>query len=223
MARAARLRDCACARGPGADEQERSGRRRRGLVRRERTRVALARRRPAGLDCTFEGKRRFPHFGINISVLSRRGIGHVPPENGQEAFLVLAGECTLIVEGKERPLTRGTSSTAYRETEHIIVAAGEQSAVVLAVVPAGEGRRWDRLHGLQAAARYGASVARETTKPADRVRERSRDAAAVEVRQVPAGLAHGTGTVTMSFPAPQPSIVEIPTNGRLRCPSCSPT
>ena len=33
-------------------------------------------------------------------------------ENNQEAFLVLAGECLLIVEGEERPLRRGTSSTA---------------------------------------------------------------------------------------------------------------
>jgi quercetin dioxygenase-like cupin family protein len=31
-------------------------------------------------------------------------------ENGQEAFLVLAGSCVLIVEDEERPLKRGTSS-----------------------------------------------------------------------------------------------------------------
>ena len=60
---------------------------------------------PLGSYCTFEGKRRFPHFGININVLKPgERIGMYHRENGQEAFLVLAGECTLIVEGKERRL-----------------------------------------------------------------------------------------------------------------------
>ena len=59
-----------------------------------------------GSYCTFEGKRRFPHFGINISVLeSGETMGMYHREKGQEAFLVLAGECTLIVEGKKRVLT----------------------------------------------------------------------------------------------------------------------
>jgi quercetin dioxygenase-like cupin family protein len=61
---------------------------------------------PLGSYCTFEGKRRFPHFGINISVLEPgERIGMYHRENGQETFLVLAGECTLIVEGEERQLT----------------------------------------------------------------------------------------------------------------------
>ena len=60
---------------------------------------------PLGAYCTFEGKGRFPHFGINISVLEPgETMGMYHHENGQEAFLVLAGECTLIVEGEERPL-----------------------------------------------------------------------------------------------------------------------
>lgn len=45
---------------------------------------------PLGSYCTFEGKRRFPHFGINISVLEpgeRMGMYH--REKGEEAFLVL--------------------------------------------------------------------------------------------------------------------------------------
>src|SRR5881398_2072448 len=70
---------------------------------------------PLGSYCTFEGKRRFPHFGINISVFEpgeRMGMYH--RENGQEAFLVLAGECTLIVEGTERRLVQWDFSTALR-------------------------------------------------------------------------------------------------------------
>src|SRR5215208_3835475 len=61
---------------------------------------------PLGSYCTFERKRRFPHFGINISLLQPRGrMGMYHRENAQEAFLVLAGECTLIAEEKERLLT----------------------------------------------------------------------------------------------------------------------
>jgi glyoxylate utilization-related uncharacterized protein len=66
-------------------------------------------------------------------------------EKAQEAFLVLSGECTLIVEGKERRLVAWDFFYCPPETEHIIVAAAEQS---------------------KAAARYGASLVRETTDPA---------------------------------------------------------
>ena len=41
-------------------------------------------------------------FGYVLEPGERIGMYHC--ENAQEAFLVLAGECTLIVEGSERPL-----------------------------------------------------------------------------------------------------------------------
>jgi quercetin dioxygenase-like cupin family protein len=123
---------------------------------------------PLGSYCTFEGKKRFPHFGINITVLEpgeRFGMYH--REKAQEAFLVLAGECTLIVEEAERRLAAWDFFYCAPETEHIIVAAGTQSAVVLAV-----GARGRRVGGgllytvCKAAARYSASVVRETAEPA---------------------------------------------------------
>jgi quercetin dioxygenase-like cupin family protein len=123
---------------------------------------------PLGSYCTFEGKRRFPHFGINISVLEPgERIGMYHRENAQEAFLVLAGECTLIVEGTERRLTTWDFFYCAPRTEHIIVAAGDQSAVVLAVGARGRGVGGGIVYTVcKAAARYGASVVRETTKPA---------------------------------------------------------
>jgi hypothetical protein len=55
---------------------------------------------PLGAFCTFEGKRRFPHFGISVSVLeSGEAMAMYHRENAQEAFLVLSGTCTLVVEG----------------------------------------------------------------------------------------------------------------------------
>jgi quercetin dioxygenase-like cupin family protein len=124
---------------------------------------------PLGSYCTFEGKRRFPHFGINISVLEpgeRMGMYH--RENAQEAFLVLSGECTLIVEGEERSLTEWDFFYCAPGTEHILVASGEQSAIVLAVGARGRGVGGGIVYKVcEAAARYGASVARETTSSAD--------------------------------------------------------
>ena len=123
---------------------------------------------PLGRYCNFEGKRRFPHFGINISVLEpgeRMGMYH--REQGQEAFLVLAGECTLIVEGTERQLVAWDFFYCAPETEHIIVAAGGQSAIVLAVGARGRGVGGGIVYTVcKAAARHGASVVRESTEPA---------------------------------------------------------
>ena len=123
---------------------------------------------PLGSYCTFEGKRRFPHFGINISVLEpgeRMGMYH--REKGQESFLVLAGECTLIVEGEERRLVTWDFFYCAPGTEHIILAAGQQSAVVLAVGARGRGVGGGIVYTVcKAAARYGASVVRETTNRA---------------------------------------------------------
>ena len=119
---------------------------------------------PLGSYCTFEGKRRFPHFGINISVLEAgERIGLYHRENGQEAFLVLAGECTLIVEGEERRLVAWDFFYCAPQTEHIIVANAEQSAVLLAVGARGRGVGGGIAYTVcKAAARYGASVVRET-------------------------------------------------------------
>ena len=95
---------------------------------------------PLGSYCTFEGKRRFPHFGINITVLEPgERIGMYHRENGQEAFLVLEGECTLIVEGQERRLEAWDFFYCAPGTDHIIVASGDQSAIVLAVGARGRG------------------------------------------------------------------------------------
>jgi uncharacterized cupin superfamily protein len=123
---------------------------------------------PLGSYCTFEGKRRFPHFGINISVLEPgERIGMYHRENAQEAFLVLAGECTLLVEGEERRLAEWDFFYCAPGTEHIIVAARDQSAVVLAVGGRGRGVGGGIVYPVcKAAARYGASVVRETTQAA---------------------------------------------------------
>ena len=52
-----------------------------------------------------------PQLGIDVTVLEPGQSGVYHAESNQEAFLVLEGECRLLVEGEERRLRPGTSST----------------------------------------------------------------------------------------------------------------
>jgi len=95
---------------------------------------------PLGVFCTFEGKRRFPQIGINVSVLQPgQPMAMYHRENAQEAFLVAAGECVLIVEGEERQLRTWDFFYCPPKTEHVIVATGDEPAVVVAVGARGRG------------------------------------------------------------------------------------
>ncbi|HEX9599054.1 MAG TPA: cupin domain-containing protein [Gaiellaceae bacterium] len=123
---------------------------------------------PLGCYCDFEGKRRFPELGINLSVLQpgqRMAMYH--RENGQEAFLVLAGACLLIVEGDERELRTWDFFHCPPQTEHVIVGAGDEPAVVLAAGARGRGRKGFVYPVSKAALKHAAGVERETTKPSE--------------------------------------------------------
>jgi uncharacterized cupin superfamily protein len=81
----------------------------------------------------------------------------------QEGFLVLSGECTLIVEEEERPLRQWDYFHCPADTRHVIVGAGDGPCAVLMV-----GARPDvgiRYPVSEVAAKYGASVAKETADP----------------------------------------------------------
>src|SRR5947209_18368342 len=63
-------------------------------------------KKPSGAECSFETRHvSFPQLGVRLHVLEpgeSNGLYH--RESEQEDFLVLAGECRLLVEGKERRL-----------------------------------------------------------------------------------------------------------------------
>ena len=84
-------------------------------------------KRPSGSECSFESaKSEFPQLGIRLHVLEPgepNGLYHA--ESEQEAFLVLSGECTLLVEGEERLLRQWDFFHSPARTEHIFVGAGE--------------------------------------------------------------------------------------------------
>jgi uncharacterized cupin superfamily protein len=118
--------------------------------------------------CLFEGEHRFPQLGINISVLEPgQSLGRYHAENAQEDFLVIAGECVLIVEDEVRELKAWDFVHCPPRTAHIIVGAGEGRSVVLAVGVRGLPGKGVVYPVSEAAAKYGVSVEKETTEPAE--------------------------------------------------------
>jgi uncharacterized cupin superfamily protein len=121
---------------------------------------------PLGVYCDFEGKRRFPDFGININVLQPgQALATYHRENAQEDFLVLAGDCILIVEGEERELRQWDLFHCPPQTEHVIVGAGDGPSVVLAVGARGRRRKGLVYPVSEAALKHGAGVKKATTDP----------------------------------------------------------
>jgi uncharacterized cupin superfamily protein len=124
---------------------------------------------PLGSYCNFDGKQRFPQLGINISHLEPgEALGRYHLENAQEGFLVVAGECLLIVEEQERPLRTWDFFHCPGGTRHMIVGAGDRAAVVVSVGARGRGVGGGLVYPVsEVAARHGVSVERETTSPAE--------------------------------------------------------
>ena len=122
---------------------------------------------PLGFYCDFEGRRPFTQVGVNINILlPGQPMSMYHRERAQEAFLVLAGECTLVVEGEKRKLAAWDFFHCPGGTAHVIVGAGDGPAAVLAA--GARGGRKGLMYPVEAAARaHNACVERETTKPAE--------------------------------------------------------
>jgi uncharacterized cupin superfamily protein len=121
-----------------------------------------------GRWCDFEGKRPFRQLGVNISVLQPgESLGRYHRENAQENFLVLAGNCLLVVGGEVRELEAWDFVHCPPKTDHIIVGAGDGPSVVFAVGARGIGRKGLVYPVSETAKRFGVSVGEETTKPAE--------------------------------------------------------
>jgi uncharacterized cupin superfamily protein len=111
----------------------------------------------------FEGQiGSFPQFGINIRVLGPgKPAAMYHAEGDQEAFLVLQGEATLIVEDEERPLKQWDFVHTPPNTAHVIVGAGDGACVVLMVGARTRGGELVFPHS-DTAAKYGVSVEEDT-------------------------------------------------------------
>ncbi len=85
--------------------------------------------------CRFggEGVAHFDDLGVSMYHLQPgQSMSLYHYEAGQEDFLVLRGECTLLVEGQERPLRQWDFVHCPPRTAHTIVTAS-QPALILAV------------------------------------------------------------------------------------------
>lgn len=130
-----------------------------------------------GATCPFEGNgderrrqhnassARFSHYGINVHVVwpgQPNCMYH--GEDAQEAFLVLSGECLLLIEGEERPLKAWDFVHLPVWTEHAVVGAGSRPCAILMVGTRKPGHRV-RYPVSDVAERYGSGVREETTRP----------------------------------------------------------
>jgi uncharacterized cupin superfamily protein len=117
-----------------------------------------------GASVDFEGDVRFPQYGINIQVLDPgepNSMYH--GEEDQEDFLVLSGECILIVEGEERPLRAWDFVHCPPYTRHVFVGAGDGPCAILMV----GGRQGEALVYPvdETALKHDAGVTEETPDP----------------------------------------------------------
>jgi uncharacterized cupin superfamily protein len=121
---------------------------------------------PSGSECAFEsGLAEFEQLGVRLHVLppgESNGLYH--SESKQEDFLVLHGECLLLIEGEERRLRRWDFVHSPAGTEHIFVGAGDAPCVLLMVGARGE--NWTIDYPVsEVAARHNASVHERTSSP----------------------------------------------------------
>jgi uncharacterized cupin superfamily protein len=88
-----------------------------------------------GADCRFESSAaRFKDVGINVCVLQPGQPNcYYHSEAVDEHFLVLSGECLLVVEGQERPLHAWDFVHCPPGTEHVFVGAGDGPCAILMV------------------------------------------------------------------------------------------
>ena len=107
----------------------------------------------------------FGDFGVNVHVLwpgQPNGLYH--SEGVREAFLVLSGECTLLVEEQERRLRQWDFFHCPPGTNHIIVGAGDGPCAILMI---GARTDVDDVHYTvsELAAKYRASAKEATSDP----------------------------------------------------------
>jgi uncharacterized cupin superfamily protein len=125
--------------------------------------AAWVRSESFGDACVIEGDAApFAQIGYTVAVLrpgQPNGLYH--REANQEDFLVLAGECLLLVEGEERRLRAWDFVHCPPGTEHIFVGAGDGPCVILMAGARTEPRDTVYPHS-ELALRHGAGAHAET-------------------------------------------------------------
>jgi uncharacterized cupin superfamily protein len=116
-----------------------------------------------GQGTEYEGKNELPQLGFHIHVLMPGQHGVYHGEVGQEDFLVVSGECVLVIEGEERHLKAWDFVHCPPWTQHVFAGAGDRPCVIVTAGSRTEG--FDVLYPVnETAAKYDASVLEETSR-----------------------------------------------------------
>ena len=120
-----------------------------------------------GRWANLEGERDFDQLGFQLVVVDPgEPVCMYHGESNQEDFLVLSGECVLVIEGEERRLEPWDFVHCPPMTEHVFVGAGNGPCAIVMVgtrVPIEEEVLIYPKN--DAAAKHGASVLEETSNP----------------------------------------------------------
>ncbi len=132
-----------------------------------------------GARCAFQADRRvlrerpeldeqrFPEVGVTLAVLEPgRPSGLYHAESAQEGFLVLDGECVLVVDSAEQRLRRWDFFHCPPGTPHAFVGSGGHRCILLMLGARPEGKTIVYPRSDAALAR-GAGVEEETASPAE--------------------------------------------------------
>ena len=128
--------------------------------------LAVRNEERGGATYPLEGREHpFRDVGVRVTVLppgEPNAIYH--SESVQEGFLVLFGECTLVVEGEERPLRQWDYFHCPAGTHHVLVGAGDRPCAILML---GARPEVEQIHYpvSEVAAKHSASAAKETDVP----------------------------------------------------------
>src|SRR4051794_3421265 len=122
----------------------------------------------AGHYIRFEGKvgeADFPHYGIGIHVLEPgQPNAKYQGESNQESFMVLEGECRLIVEGEERIMRKWDFFHCAPMPRHITIGSGDGPCALLMVGARLPDEELEYPHD-PLAERYGAQSPEPTSDP----------------------------------------------------------
>jgi uncharacterized cupin superfamily protein len=109
----------------------------------------------------------FDQVGYTIGILQPgQAGGRYHHESDQEDFLVLAGECLLLIEEEERPLKAWDFVHCPPGTDHSFVGAGDGPCVIFMTGARGENKEIVYPRS-ELALSHGAGVEKETSSPSE--------------------------------------------------------
>ena len=122
-------------------------------------------RQGLGRWADLEGDGDFAQLGMRVAVLEPgEPSGMYHGETGQENFLVVSGECVLVIESEERQLKAWDFVHCPPNTGHTFIGSGDGPCVIV-TVGARSGDDEIVYPVNEVAARHGASVETETPLP----------------------------------------------------------